>query len=133
MVGRGRQYHKLLVSHSHILDILSTSDFAHSAVTQSQSTSSLSGLISSFLHRASHAYMSIHSSLSSPSSHPARILDVFTFSPSPATKRFIEELTSLSSYLESPQASKFGAWDLTGLSQISQTHGANSEEYKTAS
>jgi hypothetical protein len=120
-------------AHACPTDLLS--DFRQPSVTLSHSSSisSLSTLISSYLHRASHVYSSIYTALSLPTSHQPRTLDIFAFTQSPATEYFLEELSSLSSYLESPRTSKFGAWDITGLSQIAIAHGTNSEAYHTAS
>ena len=97
------------------------------------SVSSLSSLISTYLHRARHTYTSIYSEPSYTSQGISSFLDIFSVS-SPATETFISETSALSDFLDTDETStdKFGAFELNGLSHISETYGHSSEEYKLA-
>jgi len=95
--------------------------------------SSLSSLVSTFLHRAPHAYSHIFSEASYPENGVPRILDIFSV-PSPATESFLSEMSTLLSFLESGVSSdKFGAFELKGLDAIAEAYGRSSEQYKLAS
>jgi len=98
------------------------------------SVSSLSSLISTFLHRAPHAYLRIFSEASYPETGVPRILDIFSV-PSPATESFLSEMSTLLSFLESGDvpSDKFGAFELKGLDAIAESFGRSSEQYKLAS
>jgi hypothetical protein len=93
--------------------------------------STLSSIISTYLHRASHSYSSLYSALSCPPSVTPRLLDIFS-SPSTSAKTFLSELSTLSTFLDDPTSSKFAALELHGLSQIASAQGPDSEEYRTA-
>ncbi|KAJ6498776.1 hypothetical protein C8R45DRAFT_979853 [Mycena sanguinolenta] len=79
--------------------------------------SSLSSIISTYLHRARHAYTSIHSA-----------------DPTSQTRKawYIAELDSIMSFFDNAQGASFAAAELSGLANIRNTHGADSEEYRSA-
>jgi len=114
-------------------DVLPSSMKPSFSLVDSLSVSSLSSLISTYLHRARHMYTSIYSELSHTSQGIPRFLDIFSVS-SPATETFISETSSLSEFLETDKAStdKFAAFELNGLSYIAEAYGRSSEEYKLA-
>jgi len=95
--------------------------------------SSLSSLVSTFLHRAPHAYSHIFSEASYSTHDAPRFLDIFSV-PSSATRSFLSEMSILLSFLESGAApsDKFGAFELKGLNEIAQAYGRSSDQYKMA-
>ena len=95
-------------------------------------SSSLSSLISTYLHRAGHVYSSVHSTQSDPI-HAPRIFDLFSV-PGPSTDAFLAELNTLSGFLDTnPSTSdQFAAIELTGLSKIAAAFGRTSEQYLLA-
>ena len=103
------------------------------SLSDSPSVSSLSSLISTYLHRARHAYASTYSEPSHISQGIPRFLDIFSVS-STATETFISETSALSDFLDTDEAStdKFAAFELKGLSHIAEAYGRSSEEYKLA-
>jgi len=104
------------------------------ALDSRMAVSSLSSLISTFLHRAPHAYSHIFSEASYPKNGVPRILDIFSV-PSPATESFLSEMSTLLSFLEPGNipSDKFGAFELKGLDAIAESFGRSSEQYKSAS
>lgn len=103
------------------------------SLADSPSVSSLSSLISTYLHRAQHAYSTIYSELSHSSQGIPSFLDIFSVSSS-ETETFINEMSSLSDFLESDESSteKFAAFELKGLSHIANAYGRSSEQYQLA-
>lgn len=103
------------------------------SLSDSPSLSSLSSLISTYLHRARHAYTSIYSELSYTSQGVPSFLDLFSVSSS-ATETFISEASALSEFLDMDETStdKFAAFELKGLSNIAETYGRASEQYQLA-
>lgn len=79
--------------------------------------SSLSSVISTYLHRAKHAYTSIYST-----------------DPSSQTRKawYIAELDSIMSFFDNSQGASFAAAELSGLANIRSTHGIDSDEYRSA-
>ncbi|KAF7376598.1 hypothetical protein MSAN_00076400 [Mycena sanguinolenta] len=80
------------------------------------SISSLSSVISTYLHRARHAYTSIHSA-----------------DPTSQIKKawYIAELDSIMAFFDKAQGASFAAAELSGLANIRNAHGADSEEYRS--
>ncbi|KAJ7139058.1 hypothetical protein C8R44DRAFT_605015 [Mycena epipterygia] len=83
----------------------------------SSQISSLYSVISTYLHRAKHAYTSIYSADPSSQSRPAW---------------YTAELDSIMSFFDNAQGASFAAAELSGLAIIRGTHGENSDEYRTA-
>ncbi|KAJ7267669.1 hypothetical protein B0H12DRAFT_119681 [Mycena haematopus] len=81
------------------------------------SISSLSSVISTYLHRARHAYTSIHSA-----------------DPTSQTRKawYIAELDSITSFFDKAQGASFAAAELSGLGNIRNAHGVDSDEYRAA-
>lgn len=103
------------------------------SLSDSPSVSSLSSLISTYLHRAQHAYTTIYSEFSDTTEGVPRFLDVFSAS-SPETETFVSELSSLSMFLDFDEQStdQFAAFELKGLSKIANAYTRSSEQYRTA-
>lgn len=101
------------------------------SLSDSPSVDSLSSLISTYLHRARHAYSIIYSELSEPSQGVPSFLDIFTVS-SPAVETFVAETAALSDFLDESSTDKFAAFEMKGLSEIAQTYGRSSEQYQMA-
>ena len=102
-------------------------------LSNAPSVSSFSSIISTYLHRAPHAYTHIFS-LPSYDAPVPRLLDVFSVSSS-ATETFLTELSGVISFLESDDAfyaDRFGAFELKGLSEIARAYGRASEQYQLA-
>ncbi|KAJ7665716.1 hypothetical protein B0H17DRAFT_1019207 [Mycena rosella] len=78
--------------------------------------SSLSSVISTYLHHASHTYTSIFSADPSSQSRQAW---------------YTAELDSLVSFFDGAQGASFAAAELSGLATMRTTHGADSDEYRT--
>jgi len=100
------------------------------------SVSSPSSIISTFLHRAQHAYSHIYSAFSAQPPPPSQLLHLFSI-PSPSTDQFLSESTSLSAFLESSSTgseydNSFAAFELKGLSEIAHDFGRTSEQYVLA-
>ncbi|KAJ6538879.1 hypothetical protein DFH09DRAFT_72858 [Mycena vulgaris] len=76
-------------------------------------TSSLSSAISTYLHRAAHAYTSIH-----------------TFDPS--SPWYTAELDSVMSFFNDAQGASFAAAELSGLATLRTTYGSDSDEYRAS-
>jgi len=114
-------------------DVIPSSMKPSFSLSDSPSISSLSSLISTYLHRARHGYTSIYSELSHTSHGVPRFLAIFSIS-SPAIETFISETSVLSDFLDTDEAStdKFAAFELKGLSCIAEAYGRSSEEYKLA-
>jgi hypothetical protein len=88
-------------------------------------------LVPTYLSRARNTFYSIFSS-SRRDLTSNRLLDLFSVS-SPATDAFLNEVSALSAFIDSESfGEKFGAFELSGLSQIRQTYGAHSEQYQLA-
>ncbi|KAJ6507276.1 hypothetical protein C8R47DRAFT_1315538 [Mycena vitilis] len=83
----------------------------------SSPVSSLYSVISTYLHRATHAYTSIYSA--NPSSQSTKA-------------SYIAELDSITSFFNNAQGASFAAAELSGLTSIRKVHGINSDEYKSA-
>ncbi|KAJ7354625.1 hypothetical protein DFH08DRAFT_922907 [Mycena albidolilacea] len=83
----------------------------------SASISSLSSVISTYLHRAQHAYTSIYSA-----------------DPSSQTRKawYIAELDSITSFFDKAQGTSFAAAELSGLANIRKANGIDSDEYRSA-
>ncbi|KAJ7162115.1 hypothetical protein C8R46DRAFT_1177546 [Mycena filopes] len=79
--------------------------------------SSLSSVISTYLHRASHAYTSIYSA--DPSSQTSKAW-------------YIAELDSITSFFDNAQGASFAAAELSGLATLRSTHGIDSDEYRSS-
>ncbi|KAF8200000.1 hypothetical protein K438DRAFT_1717444 [Mycena galopus ATCC 62051] len=79
--------------------------------------SSLSSVISTYLHRATHAYTSIYSA-----------------DPASQTRKawYIAELDSIMTFFDKAQGASFAAAELSGLATIRSTHGVDSDEYRSA-
>ncbi|KAF7357855.1 hypothetical protein MVEN_00831700 [Mycena venus] len=79
--------------------------------------SSLSSVISTYLHRAKHAYTSIYSA-----------------DPSSQTRKawYTAELDSIISFFDNAHGASFAAAELSGLATIRGIHGVDSEEYRSA-
>jgi len=114
-------------------DIIPSSFKPSFSLSHSPSVPSLSSLISTYLHRARHAYSSIYSELSHTSQGIPSFLDIFSVSSS-ATETFISETSALSEFLDTDVSStdKFAAFELKGLSYIAETYGRSSEQYQLA-
>ncbi|KAJ6629442.1 hypothetical protein B0H10DRAFT_1987145 [Mycena sp. CBHHK59/15] len=80
-------------------------------------TSSLSSVISTYLHRASHAYTSIYSV--DPSSQSRKAW-------------YIAEMESLMGFFDNAQDASFAALELSGLANIRSTHGVDSDDYRAS-
>ncbi|KAJ7623534.1 hypothetical protein FB45DRAFT_925936 [Roridomyces roridus] len=82
----------------------------------SSSITSLYSVVSTYLHRAQHAYTSIYAS-----------------DPSLQTNKawFLEELASISSFFDKAESGAFAAAELSGLANMRKTYGVDSEEYQT--
>ncbi|KAJ6594483.1 hypothetical protein B0H19DRAFT_1095723 [Mycena capillaripes] len=78
---------------------------------------SLYSVISTYLHRAKHAYTSIYSA--DPSSQSQKAW-------------YIAELESITSFFDNAQSAAFSAAELSGLANIRSTHGIDSDEYRSA-
>jgi hypothetical protein len=98
------------------------------SIPDDPSVTSLSSVVSTYLHRAPHVYTSIYTGLSSPPKTVSRVLDLFSVS-SPATDLFISELSTLSAFIDDPSSSKFAALELQGLSALADTYGRSSAHY----
>ncbi|KAJ7091989.1 hypothetical protein B0H15DRAFT_834939 [Mycena belliarum] len=83
----------------------------------SSQITTLSSVISTYLHRAAHAYTSIFSA--DPSSQSR-------------TAWYTAELDSIASFFDGAQSASFAAAELSGLANMRTTHGTNSEEYQTS-
>jgi hypothetical protein len=96
----------------------------------------ISSLISTYLHRARHAYSYVYST-SSVQLPPLQLLNLFSV-PSPSTDQFLQEIACLSSFLDSLSRSNsehdnsFAAVDLKGISAIARDFGRTSEQYVLA-
>jgi hypothetical protein len=98
------------------------------------SSRSLTSLVSSYLHRATHAYSLVYSDLSIPPEGIPRTLDIFS-APTPANEAFLAEISTLFSFVEPStdiRDDKFASLELTGLSQLATTYGRSSEQYQLA-
>ncbi|KDQ55773.1 hypothetical protein JAAARDRAFT_208550 [Jaapia argillacea MUCL 33604] len=139
-VGQGPRDALLLsIEYADAKDTLPRSLFPTFSLSNSPKVSSLTSLISTYLHRAPHIYTSIYSTRSHPPSLGVpRLLDSFTLTASSAaTEAFLGEMSVLVDFLESPSElekgeSKFGAFELQGLGQMAKEYGRESEQYKLA-
>jgi hypothetical protein len=102
-------------------------------LSDSPVVTSLSSIISTYLHRAPHVYSSIYSELSHRPQGIPSFLDIFSVSSS-ATETFVSETSALSDFLDTDEAStdKFAAFELKGLSYIAEAYGRSSEQYQLA-
>ncbi|KAJ7502379.1 hypothetical protein B0H11DRAFT_1712528 [Mycena galericulata] len=78
---------------------------------------SLYSVISTYLHRAQHSYTSIYSA--DPSSQSRKAW-------------YTAELDSIMSFFDNAHGSSFAAAELSGLANMRNTYGVDSEEYKTS-
>lgn len=103
------------------------------SLSETPSLSSLSSLVSTYLHRARHAYTTIYSTLSKSAGGVPSFLDIFSTS-SPETETFLSEMSSLSMFLDSDEQAtdQFAAFELQGLTKIGNAYGRSSEQYQTA-
>ncbi|KAJ7467130.1 hypothetical protein FB451DRAFT_1137775 [Mycena latifolia] len=83
----------------------------------SSQISSLSSVISTYLHRAAHAYTSIFSADPSSQSRSAW---------------YTAELDSIKSFFDDAQGASFAAAELSGLANMRTTHGIDSDEYRVS-
>ncbi|KAJ7782388.1 hypothetical protein DFH07DRAFT_790500 [Mycena maculata] len=83
----------------------------------SSPVTSLYSVISTYLHRAKHAYTSIYSADPSSQSRQAW---------------YTAELDSIVSFLDNAQGASFAAAELCGLANIRDTHGVDSAEYRSS-
>ncbi|OAX37911.1 hypothetical protein K503DRAFT_742026 [Rhizopogon vinicolor AM-OR11-026] len=123
----------LLVDDANIQDIIPPSMSRSFSITGAPS-SSLTSLVSSYLHRATHAYSLVYSELAIPPEGIPRTLDIFS-APTPGNAAFLAEISTLFSFTEpSPDNhdDKFASLELTGLFQLAATHGRSSEQYQLA-
>lgn len=96
-------------------------------------SSSLTSLVSSYLHGATHAYSTIYSDLAIPPEGIPRTLDIFS-APTSANEAFLAEISILFNFAE-PSSNiddKFASLELTGLSQLATAYGRSSEQYQLA-
>ncbi|KAG0701277.1 hypothetical protein DFH29DRAFT_1000344 [Suillus ampliporus] len=123
----------LLVDDTSMQDIIPPS-MSRSFSIAGAPTSSLTSLVSSYLHRATHVYSLVYSDLAIPSEGIPRILDIFS-APTPANEAFLAEISTLTKFFE-PSSDihddKFASLELTGLSQLATTYGRSSEQYQLA-
>ncbi|KAJ7760981.1 hypothetical protein B0H16DRAFT_1415034 [Mycena metata] len=87
------------------------------ATPSSSPITSLSSVISTYLHRAPHAYTSIYAA--DPSSQARKAW-------------YIAELDSITSFFDEAQGASFAAAELSGLATMRSTHGINSDEYRSS-
>ncbi|KAG1725417.1 uncharacterized protein EDB91DRAFT_1062235 [Suillus paluster] len=120
----------LLVDDASIQDIIPPS-MSRSFSIAGAPASSLTSLVSSYLHRATHAYSLIYSDLAIPPEGIPRTLDIFS-APTPANEAFLAEISTLTKFFESSSDDKFASLELTGLSQLASTYGRSSEQYQLA-
>ncbi|KAJ7212957.1 hypothetical protein GGX14DRAFT_445794 [Mycena pura] len=84
----------------------------HSFELPAPPSDTLSSVISTYLHRARHAYTSIHSS----GRHAS----------------YTAELDSIASFFDAAKGPSFAAAELSGLASLRATHGSDSAEYASA-
>lgn len=95
-------------------------------------SSSITSLVTSYLHLATHAYSLIYSDISITPEGIPRTLDIFS-APTPANEAFLAEISTLFNFAEpSDIDDKFASLKLTGLSQLAATYGRSSEQYQLA-
>lgn len=133
-VGQGLKNGLLIsIDETDAKDVLPDSLRPSFTLSNAPSVSSFSSIISTYLHRAPHAYTHIFS-LPSYDAPVPRLLDVFSVSSS-ATETFLTELSGIISFLESDDAfyaDRFGAFELKGLSEIARAYGRANEQYQLA-
>ncbi|THH04291.1 hypothetical protein EW145_g5629 [Phellinidium pouzarii] len=96
-------------------------------------SSEISLIVSSYLRRAEHIYSNVFSaSTASPQGTVPRLIDVFSASPSSATEAFLSETAQVISLIESDEIDTFGAFELSGVSQIANKYGRHSEQFELA-
>ncbi|EGO00237.1 hypothetical protein SERLA73DRAFT_180710 [Serpula lacrymans var. lacrymans S7.3] len=137
-VGEGeRDAVFLVVDETYANDILPSSMEPSFSLLNTPSLSSLSSLVSTYLHRASHVFSYIYSDLSVPSQGVPRVLDIFS-TPSPANEAFLAEVSVLTDFMDTElheggySAEKFAALELSSLAQLAVTYGRSSEQYQVA-
>ncbi|KAF7981901.1 hypothetical protein HWV62_31493 [Athelia sp. TMB] len=133
-VGQGSKSALLLsIDEEDARDIIPSSMKVTFTLSDTPSVPSLSSLVSTYLHRAQHAYTTIYSELSTPSQGVPSFLDIFSVSSS-ETETFIAETSALSEFLDVDELStdKFAAFELKGLRKIAAAYGRTSEQYQTA-
>jgi hypothetical protein len=102
-----------------------------------------SSLVAYYSQLARKVYRSVvGASTESSQYHTSRLLDIFTLSPesstswSTALENFLTSLNDLVAFVdESPgngAAERFGAFEVTGLKEIEETWGQESEQYLAA-
>ncbi|KZP34437.1 hypothetical protein FIBSPDRAFT_718926 [Athelia psychrophila] len=133
-VGQGAKSALLLsINEEDARDIVPSSMKVSFTLSDTPYVSSLSSLVSTYLHRAQHAYTTIYSELSEPSLGIPSFLDIFSVSSS-ETETFIAEISALSEFLDVDESStdKFAAFELKGLGKIATAYGRSSEQYQVA-
>jgi len=93
-----------------------------------------SSIVSTYLHKAHHAYSYIYSAFSAQPPPTPQLLDLFSI-PSPSTDQFLAELTTVTDFLDSSSDSdhdSFAAVELKGLSEIAHDFGRKSDQYVLA-
>ncbi|EIW83395.1 hypothetical protein CONPUDRAFT_164352 [Coniophora puteana RWD-64-598 SS2] len=104
------------------------------ALGYSPQPENLHWLVSGFVKRAQHAYTTVFSTFTSDSTKGVpRVLDIFDAS-SASSREFVTQAAALFEFIDSEVPyDKFGAVELTGLTELASTYGRDSEQYQTAS
>ena len=110
-----------------IEDLRTPLEFSHD-----DPTSTLSEIIQTSLYRAPLAFSHVFDGTNSPTVSFSPLLDIMNVSP--PTEKFVSELSSIVEFLEADHLSwdRFGAFRITGLRNIADAYGRDSEQYKTA-
>lgn len=99
----------------------------------------LAPLISTYLHRAPRLYNTVASSSSISQTEPSQLVNIFS-APTEANRAFLTSASALIDFLDtqastSPKGSgydSFGAFELSGLQELAEQYGVDSESYNAA-
>lgn len=93
---------------------------------------SFTPLVSTYLHRAAVVYSDISTSRLAAEHHHSSMLDIFSLANSEEAASFVDEISSLATFVENPKQKQFGGFEVTSLDPLRQRYGVNSEEYAIA-
>lgn len=128
---RSRYVSFICYANGRCIDVIPSSlQQTFSLVNPPSASSEMPLIVSSYLQRAEHVYSRIYSK--SPYATVPLLLDAFTTHPSSATDAFLSETSQLVVCVESEEIDAFGAFDLTGLAELLETYGKDSELYQLA-